>query len=81
MHSAMIKQVLNFNKKAFDDSFNAVIAVQEHTEKMVRVFWEKSPYFPEEGKKLSRIGSQLIKRVWKNSGPMWTAVSSLLRIF
>jgi hypothetical protein len=51
MHS-MIKQILDFNKKAFDDSFNAVVTVQEHAEKMARVFWEKSSFFPEEGKKV-----------------------------
>lgn len=51
MHSTMIKQILDFNKKAFDDSFNAVITVQEHAEKMIRIFWEKSSVFPEESKK------------------------------
>ncbi len=50
MHSTMmIKQILDFNKKAFDDSFNAMIAVQEHAEKMVRVFWEKSDVFSGRG--------------------------------
>jgi hypothetical protein len=47
----MMKQVLAFNKKAFDDSFNAIIAVQEHAEKMVNVFWGNSTFFPEAGKK------------------------------
>jgi len=53
MHSAMIRQILAFHKKAFDDSFNAVLAVQQHSEKMVHDFWEKSSYFPEEGKKIA----------------------------
>jgi polyhydroxyalkanoate synthesis regulator phasin len=48
----MIKQILDFNKKAFDDSFNAVVTVQEHAEKMARIFFEKSSFFPEEGKKI-----------------------------
>ena len=53
MNSAtMIEQILDFNKKAFDDSFNALIAVQEHTEKIVLDCWRKSEYFPEEGKKV-----------------------------
>jgi len=52
MHSTMIKQVLDFNKKAFDDSFNAVVAVQDNAEKMARIFWEKSTFFPEEGQKV-----------------------------
>jgi len=48
----MIKQILDFNKKAFDGSFNAVFAVHEHAEKMARVFWATSTFFPEEGKKV-----------------------------
>ncbi|MEE9912452.1 MAG: hypothetical protein K4571_12085 [Deltaproteobacteria bacterium] len=50
--TGMIRQILDFNKKAFDDNFTAVVAVQEHTEKMVRVFRETSVFFPEEGKKV-----------------------------
>ncbi len=52
MDSKMIRQILNFNKKAFDDSFNVVITVQENTEKMTRIFWEKSAFIPSEGKKM-----------------------------
>jgi len=52
MDSTMIRQILDFNKKAFDDSFNVVITVQENTEKMTRIFWEKSSLIPEEGKKM-----------------------------
>jgi len=51
MHSMMIKQILDFNKKALDGGFNTVIAVQENAEKMARIFWDKSSFFPEEGKK------------------------------
>lgn len=50
--TTIIKQILDFNKKAFDDSFKAVIAVQEQTEKMMFALWGKSPYLPEEGKKV-----------------------------
>lgn len=48
--SIVIKQILDLNKKAFDDSFRVMVTVQEHTEKMVRIFCEKSMFFPEEGK-------------------------------
>jgi hypothetical protein len=46
MDSRMIKQILDFNKKAFDNSFKAVVAIQEYTEEMMRVFWAKSTFFP-----------------------------------
>ena len=50
--TTMIKQLLDFNKKAFDNSFKAIVAFQERSEKMASVFWEKSLFFPQEGKKV-----------------------------
>jgi hypothetical protein len=52
MDSKMIRQILDFNRKAFDDSFKAIVAVQEHTEKMMRVFWEKSTFIPVESQQV-----------------------------
>jgi len=40
-----------FNKTAFDNNFRAMQALHEQTERLVHKFWEKSPLFPEEGKK------------------------------
>lgn len=45
------KQMITFNKTAFDNNFRAMQALQEQTERLVNKFWEKSPMFPEEGKK------------------------------
>jgi len=45
------KQMIAFNKTAFDNNFRAMNALHEQTEKIVTKFWEKSPMFPEEGKK------------------------------
>ena len=50
--TTMIEHILDFNKKAFDYGFNALITVQEHTEKIILDFWEYSEYFPEDGKKI-----------------------------
>ena len=46
------KQMIAFNKAAFDNNFSAMSALHEQTEKMINKFWEKSPMFPEEGKKV-----------------------------
>jgi polyhydroxyalkanoate synthesis regulator phasin len=46
------KQMIVFNKTAFDNNFRAMQALQEQTEKLVNKFWDKSPMFPEEGKKV-----------------------------
>ena len=45
------KQMIEFNKTAFDNTFSAMITLQDQTEKMVFGFLEKAPWFPEEGKK------------------------------
>ncbi len=45
------KQMMEFNKAAFDNSFSAMSALQDQTEKMVFGFLDKAPWFPEEGKK------------------------------
>ena len=45
------KQMIAFNKNAFDNNFSAMNALHEQTERIINKFWEKSPMFPEEGKK------------------------------
>jgi hypothetical protein len=46
----MIKQILDFNRKAFEDSFNAVAAIEEQSEKALSFFQEESLFFPEQCK-------------------------------
>jgi hypothetical protein len=48
----MTKQMIDFNKTAFDNTFNAMTVLQDQTEKMVGMYMEQAPWFPEEGKKL-----------------------------
>ncbi|PKN77011.1 MAG: hypothetical protein CVU52_02325 [Deltaproteobacteria bacterium HGW-Deltaproteobacteria-10] len=45
------KQMIAFNKAAFDNNFNAMNSLHEQTERLINKFWEKSPMFPEEGRK------------------------------
>ncbi|MDD5413328.1 MAG: hypothetical protein PHH96_00735 [Smithellaceae bacterium] len=46
------KQMVDFNKKAFDNSFEAMAVLQDQTEKMVATMMQQTTFFPEEGKKL-----------------------------
>ena len=46
------KQMVDFNKKAFDNSFEAMAVLQDQTEKMVAAMMQQTTFFPEEGKKL-----------------------------
>jgi len=45
------KQMINFNKTAFDNSFSAMTMVYEQNEKMVETFLSQATWMPEEGKK------------------------------
>jgi hypothetical protein len=50
----MLKQMLSFNKTAYDNSFSAMLTIQEQNAKMVNTFLEQAAWMPEEGKKLIR---------------------------
>ena len=45
------KQVIDFNKTAFDNSFEAMTVLQDQTEKMVNAIIEQNTLIPEEVKK------------------------------
>jgi len=46
------KQMVDFSKTAFDNSFNAMSVVQDQTEKMVNSMIEQTAVLPDEGKKV-----------------------------
>jgi uncharacterized coiled-coil DUF342 family protein len=46
------KQMVDFNKTAFDNSFEAMSALQDQAEKMFTSTMEQTSFFPAEGKKL-----------------------------
>ncbi len=45
------KQIVEFQKTTFDNTFNAMVVLQEQTEKMIKAMMDQSPFLPEEGKK------------------------------
>ncbi|MBC2711592.1 MAG: hypothetical protein HGJ94_11580 [Desulfosarcina sp.] len=45
------KQMINFNKTAFDNSFSAMTMVYEQNEKMAETFLTQATWLPEEGRK------------------------------
>lgn len=46
------KQMVDFNKTAFDNSFETMSVIQDQAEKMFTATMEQTSFFPEEGKKL-----------------------------
>ena len=45
------RQMIQFNKTAFDNSFNAMTMVYEQNQKMVNAFLEQATWMPENGRK------------------------------
>ena len=46
-----LKQMIQFNKTAFDNTYNALEMTREQNENLINEFFEQSPQTPEEGKK------------------------------
>jgi|GEM_PF-756271 len=65
----LAKQMVDFNKTAFDNSFNTMSTIQDQTEKMFTSMMEQMVFFPEEGKKWSMSGSRPTKKGVKISRP------------
>jgi len=46
------KQMMDFYKTTFDNSFNAMVMLQEQTERMVSSFMDQANWLPDEGKNI-----------------------------
>ena len=58
----LTKQMIDFNKASFDNSFNAMVLLQEQTEKMVNAFMEQATWLPGEGKKALNEWVETVKK-------------------
>jgi hypothetical protein len=47
----MAKQIIDFHKATFDNTFNSLVILQQQAEKMVETFLQQAAWLPEEGKK------------------------------
>ena len=53
MHPKIIaKKIIDFNKANFDNTFDAITILQDHSEKMISLFLQQATLFPDEGKKV-----------------------------
>lgn len=46
------QQMIQFNKTAFDNTFDAITVLQEQTEKLIAMYMDQAPLLPEAGKKV-----------------------------
>lgn len=49
-NTAIAKQMIGFQKAVFNNSFNAMILVQDQTERMVNTFMGQAPWMTEENR-------------------------------
>ena len=56
------KQALEFQKIMLDNSFNAMVMVQDQTEKMVNGYLDQLPWVTAEGKKNLQISADVTKK-------------------
>ena len=59
---SIAKQIIDFQKSTFDNSFNAVVMLQDQTEGMTRTVMDQAAWLPEEGKKMMEDWVQLVKK-------------------
>jgi hypothetical protein len=50
-HYELFKQMSQFNKTAFDSSYNAMAMFREHNQKMATSLLDQATWMPEQGKK------------------------------
>ena len=50
-HYQIFKQMAQFNKTAFDNSYNTMTLFREHNEKMATSLLDQATWMPEQGKK------------------------------
>lgn len=51
-NETMYKQMVDFQKATFDNTFNAMIKMQEQGEAMMNVFLNQAAWLPDDGKKI-----------------------------
>ncbi|MGD0276665.1 MAG: hypothetical protein ABSB79_11565 [Syntrophales bacterium] len=58
----IVKESLSFYKSTFDNTFGAMVIIQEQTEKMVDLFLEQNAWFPEDGRKAVKDWASAYKK-------------------
>jgi hypothetical protein len=56
------RQLIEFHKTTFDNTFNSLTVLQEQAEKMVSVFLEQATWLPSEGKEAIKDWVDIYKK-------------------
>lgn len=58
----IFKQMVEFNKGAFNNSFNAMVMIQDQTETLANTMLSQASWMPEEGQKAIRDWVESFKK-------------------
>jgi len=58
----IFKQMIDFNKGAFNNAFNAMVMVQDQTETLANSMLNQATWMPEEGKKAIKEWVEAFKK-------------------
>jgi hypothetical protein len=58
----LAKQMIDFHKTAFNNTFDIVMAVQDQSEKITRSWYEKNGILPDQSKKIMHDWGNVIKK-------------------
>lgn len=56
-----VKQIIDFQKTTFDNTYNAIVQLQDQAEKMANEAMGHMPWIPEEGKKAFNESVKMFK--------------------
>ena len=72
--SQFAKQMIDFQKTTFDNVYNSMVMLQDHTEKLASTVFEQATWIPEES---SRLVTQWIKIFKKGRNDYKLAVDDI----
>lgn len=58
----LAKQMIDFQKSTFDNAYNAVTMIQDHTERVANTLFEQATWFPEESKRMISQWTDIYKK-------------------
>ena len=58
----LAKQMMNFQKTAFDNAYNSMVMLQDHNEKLANTLLEQATWIPEEGNRVITQWVEIFKK-------------------
>ena len=60
--SQIAKQMIDFHKTTFDNMFNSMVMLQDHTEKFASTLVEQAAWMPQEGSRVVTQWTEIFKK-------------------